>query len=141
MRQFPSGPGITERQMRRTYLGHAATTPARPEAAEAMLPYCTEAFGNPPSIYSCGQEAKGTVEEARAKVPEFICARSPEAAFASGGKETDNCALKGLPHDCENNGNAGSVFRIPAPFPRYLARPIIYVKDHMGHQLLTFSCT
>jgi cysteine desulfurase len=91
--------------MRRTYLDHAATTPTRPEVAKAMLPYFTGAFGNPSSIYSYGQEAKAAVEEARAKVVEFIGARSEEIVFTSGGTEADNLALKGVAYANENKGN------------------------------------
>ena len=82
--------------MRRIYLDHAATTPTRPEVVKAMLPYFTDAFGNPSSIYSYGQEAKGVIEEARTKVAELIGARSEEIIFTSGGTEADNFALKGI---------------------------------------------
>lgn len=91
--------------MRRIYLDHAATTPTHPEVVKAMLPYLTDAFGNPSSIYSYGQEAKGAVEQARAEVAEFIGARSEEIVFTSGGTEADNCALKGVAYASENKGN------------------------------------
>jgi cysteine desulfurase len=91
--------------MRRIYLDHAATTPTHPEVVKAMLPYLTDAFGNPSSIYSYGQEAKGAVEVARAEVAEFIGARSEEIVFTSGGTEADNCALKGVAYASENKGN------------------------------------
>jgi cysteine desulfurase len=91
--------------MRRIYLDHAATTPTRPEVVEAMLPYFTEAFGNPSSIYSCGQEARGAIEEARTKVAGLIGARSEEIVFTSGGTEADNCALKGFAYASEHKGN------------------------------------
>ena len=61
--------------MERIYLDYAATTPAHPEVVKAMLPYFTDIFGNPSSIYACGQEAKGAVEEARSKVASLIGAR------------------------------------------------------------------
>ena len=91
--------------MRRVYLDHAATTPTRAEVVKAMLPYFTEAFGNPSSIYSCGQEAKTAVEEARVKVAELIGARSAEIVFASGGTEADNLAIKGSAYANEHKGN------------------------------------
>ncbi len=91
--------------MRRVYLDHAATTPTRPEVVKAMLPYFTDAFGNPSSIYSYGQEAKGAVEEARTKVAELIGARSEEIIFTSGGTEADNYALKGVAFANEHKGN------------------------------------
>jgi cysteine desulfurase len=91
--------------MRRIYLDHAATTPTRPEVVKAMLPYFTDAFGNPSSIYSYGQEARGAVEEARTKVAELIGARSEEIIFTSGGTEADNYALKGVAYANERKGN------------------------------------
>jgi cysteine desulfurase len=91
--------------MRRIYLDHAATTPTRPEVVKAMLPYFTDAFGNPSSIYSYGQEAKGAVEEARTKVAELIGARGEEIIFTSGGTEADNYALKGVAFVNEHKGN------------------------------------
>lgn len=91
--------------MKRIYLDYAATTPTRPEVVAAMLPYFTEAFGNPSSIYSCGQEAKGAIEEARVKVAKLIGARDEEIVFTSGGTEADNFALKGVAFDNESRGN------------------------------------
>ena len=91
--------------MRRIYLDHAATTPTRPEVVKAMLPYFTDAFGNPSSIYSYGQEARGAVEEARTKVAELFGARSEEIIFTSGGTEADNYALKGAAYANERKGN------------------------------------
>jgi len=91
--------------MKRIYLDYAATTPIHPEVMKAMLPYFTEAFGNPSSIYSYGQEAKGAIEEARVKVANLINARDEEIVFTSGGTEADNSALKGVVFANENNGN------------------------------------
>ena len=64
--------------MGRIYLDYAATTPTHPNVVKTMLPYFTDAFGNPSSIYSYGQEAKGAVEEARVKVACLISARDEE---------------------------------------------------------------
>jgi cysteine desulfurase len=91
--------------MRRIYLDHAATTPTRPEVVEAMLPYFTDSFGNPSSIYSCGQAARGAVEEARTKVAGLIGARRGEIVFTGGGTEADNFALKGVAYASERKGN------------------------------------
>jgi len=89
----------------RIYLDHAATTPTRPEVVKAMLPFFGDAFGNPSSIHSLGQEAKGAIEEARTKVAELIGARSEEIVFTSGGTEADNFALKGVAFANEHKGN------------------------------------
>ena len=91
--------------MKRIYLDYAATTPTHPEVVKAMLPYFTDAFGNPSSIYSYGQEAKGAIEEARAKVADLIGARGEELVFTSGGTEADNFALKGVAYANEPKGN------------------------------------
>ena len=91
--------------MGRIYLDYAATTPTHPEVVKAMLPYFTDAFGNPSSIYSYGQEAKGAIEEARVKVADLIGARDEEIIFTSGGTEADNFALKGVAYANEPKGN------------------------------------
>jgi cysteine desulfurase len=91
--------------MGRIYLDYAATTPTHPEVVQAMLPYFTDVFGNPSSIYVCGQEAKGAIEEARVKVADFIGAQPEEIVFTSGGTEADNFALKGVAYANEAKGN------------------------------------
>ncbi len=91
--------------MRRIYLDYAATTPTHPDVVRSMLPYFTESFGNPSSIYGCGQDAKEAVEEARASVAALIGARDEEIVFTSGGTEADNTALKGIAHVNKDKGN------------------------------------
>jgi cysteine desulfurase len=91
--------------MKRIYLDYAATTPTHPEVVKAMLPYFTEVFGNPSSIYACGQEAKQTLEEARSKIATFIGAQDKEIIFTGGGTEADNSAIKGVAFASENNRN------------------------------------
>ena len=91
--------------MRRIYLDYAATTPTHPAVVKAMLPYLTNVFGNPSTIYSYGQEARGAVEEARTKVAELIGARGEEITFTSGGTEADNFALKGIAYASEHKGD------------------------------------
>jgi len=91
--------------MKRIYLDYAATTPTHPEVVEAMLPYFSDAFGNPSSIHSFGQEAKAVMEEARDKIAALIGARSEEIVFTSGGTEADNFAVKGIAWANEGKGN------------------------------------
>ena len=91
--------------MKRIYLDYAATTPTHPDVVKAMLPYFTDAFGNPSSIHSCGQEAKGAVEAARVKIARLIGARDEEIVFTSGGTEADNFAIKGIAFANEKRGN------------------------------------
>lgn len=82
--------------MKQIYLDHASTTPVRPEVVEAMLPFFTEQFGNPSSIYPLGQEASDAVAEARETLAGVIGAKPREIFFTSGGTESDNWALKGF---------------------------------------------
>ncbi len=91
--------------MKRIYLDHAATTPTHPEVVQAMLPYFTDAFGNPSSPYSLGQEARAAVEEARDKIAHLIGAQSEEIIFTSGGTEADNFAIKGIAYANQHKGN------------------------------------
>ena len=81
---------------RTVYMDHAATTPTRPEVARAMLPYFSERFGNPSSLYALAREAKEAVEEARGRVAAAIGAAPEEVFFTSGGTEADNWAIKGV---------------------------------------------
>ncbi len=91
--------------MKRIYLDYAATTPMHPEVLEAMQLYFCEAFGNPSSIYSYGQEAKAAMEEARTKVAGVIGAREEEIVFTGSGTEADNFAIKGVAYANRNKGN------------------------------------
>jgi cysteine desulfurase len=82
--------------MRRIYMDHAATTPAHPQVVQAMLPYFTEYFGNPSSIYEDGIEVRQAIEEARESLARSLGAKPQEIVFTSGGTEADNHALKGV---------------------------------------------
>lgn len=82
--------------MRHVYLDHAATTPTAPAVVEAMLPYFTERFGNPSSIYAWGREGKQALEDARERVAKALGALPQEIIFTGGGSESDNLALKGV---------------------------------------------
>ncbi len=86
------------------YLDHAATTPVKPEVLEAMLPYFTEKYGNPSSIYSLGRENRKTIEDAREKVAKALNASPKEIFFTSGGSESDNWAIKGVAYANQNKG-------------------------------------
>ena len=78
------------------YLDHAATTPMRSEVKEAMLPYLSEHYGNPSSIYRIGREARAAVDEARETVADILGAMPKEIVFTSGGSEADNQAIFGV---------------------------------------------
>ena len=78
------------------YLDHAATTPVRSEVLEAMLPYFSEAFGNPSSLYAIAGESRNAIDEARARVASVLNCRTSEVVFTGGGTEADNMAIKGV---------------------------------------------
>ena len=78
------------------YLDHAATTPVRPEVLDAMLPYFSEAFGNPSSLYAIAGESRNAIDEARARVASVLNCRTSEVVFTGGGTEADNMAIKGV---------------------------------------------
>jgi cysteine desulfurase len=77
------------------YLDHAATTPLRPEALDAMLPYLTGEFGNPSSSHTFGRRARAALDEAHETVARRIGAEAREIVFTSGGTEALNLGLKG----------------------------------------------
>jgi len=91
--------------MSRLYLDYAATTPTHPDVVKVMLPYFTDAFGNPSSIHAYGQEAGGSVEVARDKIAALIGASAGEIVFTSGGTEADNFALEGVAFANQSKGN------------------------------------
>lgn len=77
------------------YLDHAATTPVDPAVLDEMLPYMREAFGNPSSLHTLGQEAKYALDTARDRVAALLDAQAREIVFTSGGTEADNLAIRG----------------------------------------------
>lgn len=77
------------------YLDHAATTPADPQVVQAMLPYFTEQFGNPSSVYRLGRAALQAVDNARSTVASILGCSPKEIIFNGGGSESDNLAIKG----------------------------------------------
>jgi len=79
--------------MERIYLDNAARTPMDPLVLEAMMPYLTEKFGNPSSIYSYGRESRLAIETARKTVARLLNAHPAEIFFTSGGTESSNTAI------------------------------------------------
>jgi cysteine desulfurase len=77
----------------RIYFDNAATTSLDPQVLEAMMPYLTEKFGNPSSIYSYGRESRMAIENARKSVAKILNAHPAEIFFTSGGTESSNTAI------------------------------------------------
>lgn len=86
------------------YLDNAATTKTAPEVVEAMLPYFTELYGNPSSIYSLGSAGKKALNQARRTIAESIGAQMEEIYFTAGGSEADNWALKAVAESYQDKG-------------------------------------
>ena len=90
---------------RMIYLDNAATTATRPEAVQAMLPYFTDLFGNPSSLYGFAAQNKKAVESARETIAGVIGATDQEIYFTAGGTESDNWAIKGTAEALKDKGN------------------------------------
>lgn len=86
------------------YLDHAATTPARPEVVEAMLPYFTEKFWNPSSVYSPAAENKQAIDQCRDLIGKTLGTEGKNIYFTAGGSESDNWALKAAAEAYETKG-------------------------------------
>lgn len=83
----------------RIYLDNAATTSLDKEVLDAMMPYLTEQFGNPSSIYSYGRETRLAIEQARKTVAKILNAHPAEIFFTSGGTESSNTAITAAVRD------------------------------------------
>lgn len=91
--------------MRQIYADNSATTKLSPVVLEKMMPYLTEVYGNPSSLYRIGGKAKEAVEAARENIAKNLGAKRPgEIYFTSGGSESDNWALKGAAHTLKAKG-------------------------------------
>ena len=87
------------------YLDNAATTKTRPEVVEAMLPYFTEKFGNPSSVYGFASQNKEAVTVAREQIAKALNAPTQDIYFTAGGSEADNWALKATVEAYKDKGN------------------------------------
>ena len=86
------------------YMDHAATTPVAPDVVESMLPYFTQQFGNPSSIYRLGRQSLAAVDAAHETVAEILGCRPTEVIFTGGGSEADNLAIKGIAYAAHRRG-------------------------------------
>lgn len=87
------------------YLDNAATTKTRPEVVEAMLPYFTESYGNPSSVYEFSDVSKKAINRSRETIAEAIGAKTNEIYFTAGGTESDNWALVATAEAYYSKGN------------------------------------
>lgn len=91
--------------MRQVYLDYSATTPVKKEVLDTMLPYFTEIYGNPSSLYSVSAPSKEAIAVARGQVASLINAEPKEIFFTSGGTEADNWAIMGVADALKKKGN------------------------------------
>lgn len=87
------------------YMDYSATTYTKPEVLKEMLPYFTEYFGNPSSLYSMSDAPRKAIDKARERVAKALNASKDEIFFTAGGSEGDNWILKGIAFANKNKGN------------------------------------
>ncbi len=101
--------------MKIRYFDNAATTRVKEEVLEEMMPYFTEKYGNPSSLYSIGRISKKALEEARKKVATLINANPNEIYFTGCGSESDNTIIKGIAYSQKKRGKHIITSRIEHP--------------------------
>src|SRR6185436_19745113 len=111
--------------MDRIYFDNAATTALDKEVLEAMLPYMTEKFGNPSSIYSYGRESRLAIENARKSVAKLLNAHPGEIFFTSGGTESNNTAILSAIRDLDCK------HIITSPIEHHA---VLHTVEHFDHQ-------
>ncbi|MEG1721129.1 MAG: aminotransferase class V-fold PLP-dependent enzyme, partial [Pseudoflavonifractor sp.] len=114
------------------YADHAATTALSDTALQAMLPYLTQKYGNPSSLYAFGQEAKADLDRARAKIAACIGALPQEIYFTSGGTESDNWALRGV---AELKAKTGKHIITSAIEHHAILHTLDYLQQHEGYSI------
>ena len=101
-----------------TYLDHAATTPMRPVAVEAMLPFFSERFANPSGSHRFARDARKAIDEARDQVAELAGVRPGEIVFTGCGTEADNAVVMGV---SRRRGLPGASSTMPCCIPSSIA--------------------
>ena len=120
------------------YLDHAATTPTDPRAVEAMLPYFSEKFGNPSSIYRLGRASLDALDDARESVAAIIGARRKEIVFTSGGSEADNLAIKGVAFAQREAGRGNHI--ITSAIEHHAVLHAVEYLEHFGFAVTVLPC-
>jgi cysteine desulfurase len=118
--------------MQRIYLDNAATTALDPQVLNAMMPYLTEKFGNPSSIYSYGREGRLAIETARKSVAKILKAHPAEIFFTSGGTESSNTAINAAIRDL------GCKHIITSPIEHHATLHTVENLHHRGEASLSF---
>lgn len=118
--------------MSRIYFDNAATTSLDPEVLQAMMPYLTEKFGNPSSVYSYGRETKMAIENARKSVAKILNVSPGEIFFTSGGTESTNTAINAAIRDL------GCGHIITSPLEHHATLHTVEYLAHSGQARLSF---
>jgi cysteine desulfurase len=118
--------------MPRIYLDNAATTALDPEVLQAMMPFLTEKFGNPSSVYSYGRETKMAIETARKTVAKILNANPGEIFFTSGGTESTNTAIHAAIRDL------GCKHIITSPLEHHATLHTVEYIAHTGQATLSY---
>lgn len=116
----------------RIYFDNAATTPLDATVLEAMMPYLTEKFGNPSSIYSYGRESRLAIENARKSVAKILNAHPAEIFFTSGGTESSNTAI------CAAVKDLGCKHIITSPVEHHATLHTVENLYHRGEAALSY---
>src|SRR5574343_192234 len=119
-------------QASRIYFDNAATTALDPLVLEAMMPYLTEKFGNPSSIYSYGRESRLAIEQARKSVAKILNVHPAEIFFTSGGTEASNTAITAAVRDL------GCKHIISSPIEHHATSHTVEYLYHNGEAALSY---
>lgn len=95
--------------MRQVYLDYSATTPVKDEVLQEMIPYFTENYGNPSSLYSGGLNSKAAIDKARKQLADLINADPTEIFFTGSGTEADNWVLEGMADSMKKKGKGNHI--------------------------------
>jgi cysteine desulfurase len=114
------------------YLDHAATTPLRREALDAMLPVLTETFGNPSSPHTAGRRARAALDDARERVARALRVQPREIVFTSGGTESINHAVKGAAWAGKARGNR----IVSSPIEHHAVRHTLTYLEKFGFEVV-----
>lgn len=118
--------------MNRIYFDNAATTSLDPEVLDSMMPFLTEKFGNPSSVYSYGRETKLAIENARKTVARILNANPGEIFFTSGGTESTNTAITAAIRDL------GCKHIITSPLEHHATLHTVEHMEHFGLAKLSY---
>ena len=120
------------------YLDYAATSPLRPAALEAMLPFFGASYGNPSGLYRVGREAQAAVDAARTTVAECLNARPSEVIFTSGGTESINAGMLGIAYAMRRAGAGNHI--ITTAIEHHAGLHAAQHLEELGFEVTTIGC-